>query len=60
VLGITVEQCIHAGRAQRAEIFDLDGRIALNAHSAGLSVGTDAPLLKYQQGARQCLRFIPR
>jgi uncharacterized protein len=44
VLEITVDHCIHGGVAQRAEIFDLSGRIPLNAHGVGLSIGTDAPL----------------
>jgi uncharacterized protein (UPF0276 family) len=44
VLEITVDHCIHGGAAQRAEIFDLVGRIPLNAHGVGLSIGTDAPL----------------
>jgi uncharacterized protein len=35
---------IHGGAAQRAEILDLIGRIPLNAHGVGLSIGTDAPL----------------
>ena len=44
VLEITVDHCIYGGAAQRAEIFDLVGRIPLNAHGIGLSIGTDAPL----------------
>ena len=44
MLEITVDHCIHGGAAQRAEIFDLVGRIPLNAHGIGLSIGTDAPL----------------
>jgi uncharacterized protein (UPF0276 family) len=44
VLEITVDHCIHGGRAQRAEVFDLVGRIPLNAHGVGLSIGTDVPL----------------
>jgi uncharacterized protein (UPF0276 family) len=44
VLEITVDHCIHGSRAQRAKIFDLVGRIPLNAHGVGLSIGTDAPL----------------
>jgi uncharacterized protein len=44
VLEITVDHCIHGGAMQRAEIFDLFGRIPLNAHGVGLSIGTDAPL----------------
>ena len=39
-----MDHCIHGGRAQRAEIFDLVGRIPLNAHGVGLSIGTDVPL----------------
>jgi hypothetical protein len=44
VIEITVDHCIHGGRSQRAEIFDLVGRIPLNAHGVGLSIGTDVPL----------------
>ena len=44
MLEITVDHCIHGGAAQRAEIFDLVGRIPLNAHGIGLSIGTNAPL----------------
>lgn len=44
VLEITVDHCIHGGPAQRAEIFDLVGRIPLNAHGVGLSIGTGTPL----------------
>jgi hypothetical protein len=44
VLEVTVDHCIHGGRAQQAEIFDLVGRIPLNAHGVGLSIGTDVPL----------------
>jgi uncharacterized protein (UPF0276 family) len=44
VLEITVDHCIHGGDAQRAEIFDLVGRIPLTAHGIGLSIGTDAPI----------------
>jgi uncharacterized protein (UPF0276 family) len=44
VLEITVDHCIHGGTAQCAEIFDLVGRIPLNAHGVGLSIGTDVPL----------------
>jgi uncharacterized protein len=44
VLEITVDHCIFAGKAQRAAIFDLVGRIPLTAHGVGLSIGTDAPL----------------
>lgn len=44
VLEITVDHCIHGGPAQRQEIFDLVGRIPLNAHGVGLSIGTDVPL----------------
>ena len=44
VLEITVDHCIHAGLSQRAEIFDLAGRIPLTAHGVGLSIGTDVPL----------------
>ena len=44
VLEVTVDHCIYGGPAQRAEIFDLVGRIPLNAHGIGLSIGTDVPL----------------
>jgi uncharacterized protein len=44
VLEITVDHCIHGTAVQRAEIFDLVGRIALSAHGVGLSIGTDVPL----------------
>jgi uncharacterized protein len=44
VLEVTVDHCIHGGRAQREEIFDLVGRIPLTAHGIGLSIGTDVPL----------------
>ena len=44
VLEITVDHCIHGTAAQRAEVFDFVGRIPLNAHGVGLSIGTDAPL----------------
>jgi uncharacterized protein (UPF0276 family) len=44
LLEITVDHCIHGGRAQRDEIFELVGRIPLTAHGIGLSIGTDVPL----------------
>jgi uncharacterized protein (UPF0276 family) len=44
VLEVTVDHCIHGGGAQQAETFDLVGRIPLNAHGVGLSIGTDVPL----------------
>ena len=44
VLEVTVDHFIHGGRAQQSEIFDLVGRIPLNAHGVGLSIGTDVPL----------------
>jgi uncharacterized protein len=44
VLEITVDHCIHGDQAQQEEIFDLVGRIPLNAHGVGLSIGTDVPL----------------
>jgi uncharacterized protein (UPF0276 family) len=44
VLEITVDHCMHGDQAQQAEIFDLVGRIPLNAHGVGLSIGTDVPL----------------
>src|ERR1700730_11007391 len=44
VLEITVDHCIHGSASQRAEIFDLVGRIPLTAHGVGLSLGTDVPL----------------
>jgi uncharacterized protein (UPF0276 family) len=43
-LEITVDHCLHGDAAQRAEIFDLVGRIPLTAHGVGLSLGTDVPL----------------
>ena len=51
VLEVTVDHCIHGSARQRAEIFDLVGRIPLNAHGVGLSIGTDVPLdLGYLDG----------
>jgi uncharacterized protein (UPF0276 family) len=44
VVEITVDHCIHGGRRAAAEIFDLVGRVPLNAHGVGLSIGTDVPL----------------
>ena len=44
VLEVTVDHCIYGGPTQRAEIFDLVGRVPLNAHGIGLSIGTDVPL----------------
>jgi uncharacterized protein (UPF0276 family) len=44
VLEITVDHCIHGGRRVADGIFDLVGRIPLNAHGVGLSIGTDVPL----------------
>jgi uncharacterized protein (UPF0276 family) len=44
LLEITVDHCIHSGRSQREEMFDLVGRIPLTAHGIGLSIGTDVPL----------------
>lgn len=44
VIEITVDHCIHGDRTQQDEIFDLVGRIPLNAHGVGLSIGTDVPL----------------
>ena len=44
VIEITVDHCLHGGRAMQAAIFDLVGRIPLTAHGIGLSIGTDAPL----------------
>jgi uncharacterized protein (UPF0276 family) len=44
VLEITVDHCLHGGEAKRGEILDLVGRIPLNAHGVGLSIGTDVPL----------------
>jgi hypothetical protein len=58
VLEITVDHCIYGGGTQRAEIFDLVGRIPLNAYGIGLSIDADMPPLEHQQGARQCLKFI--
>ncbi len=51
VLEVTVDHCIHGSARQRAEIFDLVGRIPLTAHGVGLSIGTDVPLdLGYLDG----------
>ena len=51
VLEVTVDHCIHGSTRQRAEIFDLVGRIPLTAHGVGLSIGTDVPLdLGYLDG----------
>jgi uncharacterized protein len=51
VLEVTVDHCIHGSARQRAEVFDLVGRIPLNAHGVGLSIGTDVPLdLGYLDG----------
>jgi uncharacterized protein (UPF0276 family) len=44
VVEITVDHCIHGSASQRADIFDLVGRIPLTAHGVGLSIGTDMPL----------------
>ncbi len=44
VLEITVDHCIHGDRTQQAEVFDFVGRVPLNAHGVGLSIGTDVPL----------------
>ena len=44
VLEITVDHCLHGGEAKRDETLDLVGRIPLNAHGVGLSIGTDVPL----------------
>ena len=44
VLEITVDHCIHGGQRVASDIFDLIGRIPLNAHGVGLSIGTDVPL----------------
>lgn len=44
VLEITVDHCISGGKATRAAVFDLVGRIPLTAHGVGLSIGTDEPL----------------
>jgi uncharacterized protein len=44
VLEVTVDHCIHGDRTQQDAIFDLVGRIPLNAHGVGLSIGTDVPL----------------
>ena len=51
VIEVTVDHCIHGSARQRAEIFDLVGRIPLTAHGVGLSIGTDVPLdLGYLDG----------
>jgi uncharacterized protein (UPF0276 family) len=44
LLKVTVDHCIYGSATQRAEIFDLVGRIPINAHGIGLSIGTDVPL----------------
>jgi len=44
LLEVTIDHCIYGSAAQRAEIFDLVGRIPINAHGIGLSIGTDVPL----------------
>ena len=44
VLEITVDHCIYGGPRVGQPIFDLVGRIPLNAHGVGLSIGTDVPL----------------
>jgi uncharacterized protein len=44
VLEITVDHCLHGGRALRSAIFDLVDMIPLTAHGIGLSIGTDAPI----------------
>lgn len=44
VLEVTVDHCIHGDGAARSAVFDLVGRIPLNAHGVGLSIGTDEPL----------------
>lgn len=44
LLEVTVDHCIYGTTAQRDEVFDLVGRIPLNAHGVGLSIGTDVPL----------------
>jgi uncharacterized protein (UPF0276 family) len=43
-LEITVDHCLHRGKALRSVIFDLVDKIVLTAHGIGLSIGTDAPL----------------
>jgi uncharacterized protein len=44
LLEVTVDHCIYGSATQREEVFDLVGRIPLNAHGVGLSIGTDTPL----------------
>jgi uncharacterized protein len=44
LLEVTIDHCIYGSATQRAEIFDLVGRIPINAHGIGLSIGTDVPL----------------
>jgi len=44
LLEVTVDHCIHGGPRVASPIFDLVGRIPLNAHGVGLSIGTDVPL----------------
>jgi uncharacterized protein len=44
LLEVTIDHCIYGSATQRAEIFDFAGRIPINAHGIGLSIGTDVPL----------------
>jgi uncharacterized protein len=44
LLEVTIDHCIYGSATQRAEIFDFVGRISINAHGIGLSIGTDVPL----------------
>jgi uncharacterized protein len=58
VLEVTLDHCIHGDRLQHDEIFDLVGRIPINAHGVGLSIGTDVPLdLEYLD---QVARIVDR
>jgi uncharacterized protein (UPF0276 family) len=44
LLEVTIDHCIYGSATQRAAIFDFVGRIPINAHGIGLSIGTDVPL----------------
>jgi uncharacterized protein len=44
LLEITVDHVVHGSPLQRAQIFDLVGKLPLTAHGVGLSIGTDVPL----------------
>ena len=44
LLEITVDHVVYGNPLQRAQIFDLVGKLPLTAHGVGLSIGTDVPL----------------